>query len=362
MHFGQCPSYNAHDNLLKYDVYSMKKIDSILSRFKDPLNQLPLRQSPNLSKIKVEDKRVTVIVEAVLSDAAAYAELEKRLKTALSGVAELEFIVTAKATAAASRPQPQQFNTQGIKRIIAVASGKGGVGKSTLAANLATAFAVGGLKVGLLDADIYGPSVPKIMGLEGKKPGAESVGEQQLLIPLTAHGVKCLSVGFLLEAGAPLIWRGPMIIKALEQLIHRSRWAPLDVLVIDMPPGTGDAPLTLATRVPLVGAVLVSTPQEVALADVRKAAAAFKRLRVPLLGVVENMSGFVCPSCGETHDIFGNQNGVGELAAAYGIEFLGKIPFAPKISESSDFGKPLALEANNPFAAIAAKLAKKLKF
>ena len=337
----------------------MNKAEDIVSRFKDPLNNLSLGQSPNLTKLRAGKDKVTIIIEAPPAAAAAYARLEKEMGDALKGVARLEFIVTAK-TAGAPSPQPQRFNTEGIGKLVAVASGKGGVGKSTLAANLATAFAKRGLRSGLLDADIYGPSVPKMMGLEGKRPQSEARGEMRILKPLVAHGVKCLSVGFLLEAGAPLIWRGPMIIKALEQLLHRSAWAPLDVLVIDMPPGTGDAPLTLAARTPLAGAVLISTPQEVALADVRKAAAMFKRLKVRLLGVVENMGEFVCPSCGKAHNIFGDPNRVAARAATYGSELLGKIPFSPRISESSDAGKPIALEEDNPFSAIADKLAENL--
>ncbi len=340
-----------------YSVYNMNNPQSILARFKDPTNGLPLLESPNLSKLRVTGNAVMMIVTVPPEQAEQFRRMEPELSAAFKGK-KLELIVSAKPSPAP--PPRQQFNTEGIKKIVAVASGKGGVGKSTLAANLAASFAMEGLKSGLLDADIYGPSLPKMMGLEGEKPQAEGEGERQRLIPLEAHGVKCLSVGFLLEEGSPLIWRGPMIVKALEQLIHRSAWAPLDVLVIDMPPGTGDAPLTLAARTPLAGAMLISTPQEVALADVTRAAAMFKRLRVPLLGLVENMGVFVCPSCGESHRVFGPSRGVAELAADHRIELLASLPFEPELGRACDEGVPLCLRKPELFGQIADKLAKTL--
>lgn len=236
-------------------------------------------------------------------------------------------------------PQKESRGLPGVGAIIAVASGKGGVGKSTLAANLALGLASLGLRTGLLDADIYGPSVPRLLGLKGR-PTAEG----RMLQPLESWGLKVMSIGFLVEEETPMIWRGPMVMSAISQMLKEVNWAPLDVLVVDMPPGTGDAQLTMAQQVPLAGAVIVSTPQDLALIDARRGIAMFDKVNVPVLGVVENMSYFLCPHCGGRSDIFGH-GGARHEAQRLGVPFLGEVPLHLSIRETSDAGRPVVATA-----------------
>jgi ATP-binding protein involved in chromosome partitioning len=226
-----------------------------------------------------------------------------------------------------------------VRTIVAVASGKGGVGKSTVAVNLAVSLARAGHRTGLLDADIYGPSLPRMMGLS-RKP--EVRGDK--MIPLQAWGLSCMSIGFLVDEETPMIWRGPMVMGALEQMIGQVEWGALDILVVDMPPGTGDAQLTMAQRVSLTGAVIVSTPQDIALIDARRGVRMFERVHVPVLGLVENMSFFCCPACGHRAEIFGH-GGARMEAARLGTEFLGEVPLLLDIRTASDGGTPIAAAA-----------------
>ncbi|WP_428029461.1 Mrp/NBP35 family ATP-binding protein [Ancylobacter sp.] len=244
-------------------------------------------------------------------------------------------------------PQKGAPGLPGVGAIIAVASGKGGVGKSTLAANLALGLASFGLKVGLLDADIYGPSVPRLMGLKGRP---EVNG--RMITPMQAFGLKVMSIGFMVEEETPMIWRGPMVMSAISQMLKEVNWAPLDILVVDMPPGTGDAQLTMAQQVPLAGAVIVSTPQDLALIDARRGVAMFQKVNVPVLGVVENMSYFMCPHCGTRSDVFGH-GGARHEAQRLGVPFLGEVPLQMSIRETSDAGRPVvATRPDSPEAEI----------
>ena len=235
----------------------------------------------------------------------------------------------------------------GVDHIIAVASGKGGVGKSTTAVNLALALKEQGRKVGILDADIYGPSMPRLLGLKGQQP--QQLGGNKLE-PMQAYGLKVMSMGFLVDEETPMIWRGPMVMSALSQMLKDVAWGDLDVLVVDMPPGTGDAQLTMAQQVPLAGAVIVSTPQDLALIDARKGLNMFRKVNVPVLGLVENMSTFVCPHCGERSDIFGH-GGARSEASRLGVPFLGEVPLTLAIRETSDEGRPVV--ATDPSSAAA---------
>jgi ATP-binding protein involved in chromosome partitioning len=245
----------------------------------------------------------------------------------------------------------------GVGAIIAVASGKGGVGKSTTAVNLALGLRDLGLTVGMLDADIYGPSVPKLLAIRGKP---QLQGGNRLK-PMEGYGLKVMSIGFLVEEETPMIWRGPMVISALTQMLREVEWGTLDVMVVDMPPGTGDAQLTMAQQVPLRGAVIVSTPQDLALIDARRGIAMFNRVNVPVLGLVENMSYFVCPKCGERSDIFGH-GGAQHEAERQGVPFLGAVPLHMDIRETSDAGRPVvATEPDGPHARIYREIAAKVR-
>ena len=245
----------------------------------------------------------------------------------------------------------------GVAAIVAVASGKGGVGKSTTAVNLALGLRDLGLKVGMLDADIYGPSVPKLLAIRGRP---ETLGGNRLK-PMTGYGLTVMSIGFLVAEDTPMIWRGPMVMSALTQMLREVEWGTLDVMVVDMPPGTGDAQLTIAQQVPLAGAVIVSTPQDLALIDARRGVEMFKRVNVPLLGIVENMSYFVCPKCGERHDIFGH-GGAHAEADKLGVPFLGEVPLHMTIRETSDAGRPVvATEPDGPHAKVYREIATRVR-
>ena len=248
------------------------------------------------------------------------------------------------------RPAPGSI--PGVKTILAVASGKGGVGKSTTSANLALAFRSIGLKVGLLDADIYGPSMPRLLGMEGR-PEIEN----DRIVPMEQYGIKVMSMGFLQDEESPVIWRGPMVVSALMQMVREVEWGELDVLVLDMPPGTGDSQLTMAQQVPLTGSVIVSTPQDLALIDARKGLKMFKNVDVPIMGIIENMSTFICPHCGKSSDIFGH-GGAEEEARKLQVPFLGAVPLHMDIRLNSDAGTPVVVsEPEGPHAEIYRKIA-----
>ncbi len=284
----------------------------------------------------------------------------------LPGVISVTAVLTAEKK---SEPQAQQAQASsgrdhlelpGIEAIVAVASGKGGVGKSTTAVNLAVAIAQQGKRVALFDADIFGPSMPHMLGIADKKPHSDGT----TVYPLENHGVKVMSIGFMVAGDNPVIWRGPMVMGALEQMLKDVDWGDVDVMIVDMPPGTGDTQLTMSQRVPLSGAVIVSTPQDIALLDARKGLNMFRRVEVPILGVIENMSHYICPSCGHREDIFGS-GGAKRTAEELEVDFLGDIPLDLKIRETSDGGTPIvAADPESPLAkayvAIAGQIIEKL--
>jgi ATP-binding protein involved in chromosome partitioning len=300
--------------------------------------EVPAERGPQSEPLRKICEAMVLGVKGVKSVTAVLTAHEDHAQPARTEHAHHHHAQTPKP-AVNRQPPPAPAGIPGVKHIIAVASGKGGVGKSTVAVNLALSLSRLGLKVGLLDADIYGPSLPRLLGIT-EKP--ESDGHT--LHPITRHGIKTMSIGFLVKEDEAMIWRGPMVQSALTQMLNDVSWAPLDVLVLDMPPGTGDAQLTIAQRVPLKGAVIVSTPQDIALIDARKGIAMFKKTQVPILGLVENMSMFTCPDCGSSHAIFGH-GGARETAEKLGAPFLGEIPLVPRIRETSDAGTPVAVSA-----------------
>jgi ATP-binding protein involved in chromosome partitioning len=244
----------------------------------------------------------------------------------------------------------------GVGAIIAVASGKGGVGKSTVAANLALGLQANGLKVGVLDADIYGPSMPRMLGISGRPQTKDG----KILIPMENYGLKCMSMGFLVPEDTAMIWRGPMVMSALNQMLRDVAWGELDIMVVDLPPGTGDAQLTMAQQVPLAGAVIVSTPQDIALIDARRGLSMFEKVNVPVLGIIENMSYFLCPHCGERSEIF-SHGGARREAERLGTDFLGEVPLDLQIRETSDEGRPITVsEPGSPHALLFREIAAKV--
>ncbi|MFZ1469384.1 MAG: Mrp/NBP35 family ATP-binding protein [Paracoccaceae bacterium] len=312
---------------------------------------------------------IRFVIEAATPDDAralgpAQAQAEAALR-ALPGVAQVQAVMTAHGPAKKEPPSlkfgghatPQSGGPQkvsGVARILAVASGKGGVGKSTVSSNLAVALARQGRRVGLLDADIHGPSQAKMMGVSARPQSPDG----KIIEPVVAHGVRMMSLGLMLKEGEAVIWRGPMLMGALQQLLGQVNWGTLDVLIVDLPPGTGDVQLTLCQRTQLTGALVVSTPQDVALLDARKAIDMFEKLKTPILGLIENMSSYVCPNCGHEAHIFGH-GGVADEAARLNLPFLGELPLAIEVRQAGDAGMPIAA-GDGPLADAYARLAARL--
>jgi ATP-binding protein involved in chromosome partitioning len=339
---------------------------------------LPLPKTGVLSDILVADGKVFFSITVNAAVVQAWEPVRKRAEAAVKampGVVSVMVALTAerKAGAAApaappASPTPHRASPaaaraqgptsiQGVDAIIAVASGKGGVGKSTTAVNLALGLRDLGLKVGVLDADIYGPSTPKLLGIRGRPQTRGG----RTLIPMDGYGLKVMSIGFLIEEETPMIWRGPMVMSALTQMLREVDWGELDIMVVDMPPGTGDAQLTMAQQVPLKGAVIVSTPQDLALIDARRGISMFNRVNVPVLGIVENMSYFLCPECGTRSDIFGH-GGARREAERLGVPFLGEVPLHMDIREKSDAGLPVvATMPDGPHARIYRDIAARVR-
>jgi ATP-binding protein involved in chromosome partitioning len=334
-----------------------------LKALRDPASGRDLVTAGMVQGLTVKDGNVQFVLEVDPAQGAGLEPLRQQAEQAvlaLAGVASATAILTAHRNPAAAQPRPathheNHAHAQGpaqrpplpgagkaalpnIRSVIAVASGKGGVGKSTTAANLALALQAQGLKVGLLDADIYGPSQPRLMGLTGRPDSPDG----KTIVPHRVNGLPVMSIGFLVAEDTAMIWRGPMVQSALMQMLRDVQWGQLDCLVVDLPPGTGDAQLTMAQQVPLTGAVIVSTPQDIALLDVKKSIAMFRKVDVPILGLVENMSVFVCPNCGHESHVF-SHGGARREADKQGIRFLGEVPLDLRIRETSDAGRPIVL-------------------
>ncbi|MFK7751424.1 MAG: Mrp/NBP35 family ATP-binding protein, partial [Sedimentitalea sp.] len=327
------------------------KIDAALARFALP-DGGTLISRDMIRALSIEGDQVRFVIEAPSPAIAGQMEplraAVQAAVTALDGVAQAHVVLTAHGPAdkpappslkIGGHPKPQDGPSKpsGVDRILAIGSGKGGVGKSTVSSDLAVALARAGRKVGLLDADIYGPSQPRMMGVN-KRPASP---DGKTIIPLHAHGVTLMSIGFMVEAGKAVVWRGPMLMGALQQMLGQVEWGDLDVLIVDLPPGTGDVQLTLCTKSQLTGAIVVSTPQDVALIDARKALDMFDTLKTPVLGLIENMSMFTCPDCGAQHQIFG-QGGVAAEADALGVPLLGTLPIDLETRLAGDGGTPVA--------------------
>ena len=336
-----------------------KQIVAALKTIIEPAKQRDIVSLDMVSGLVVKDGNVGFTIEV---DPAVGNKMEPLRKAAekavydLPGVVSVTAVLTAEKSAGSAPRQQTAPRTgggsankplvPGVRSIVAVASGKGGVGKSTTAANLALALATLNLRVGVLDADIYGPSQPRMLGISGR-PGSP---DGKILTPLEGYGVKCMSMGFLVAEDTPMIWRGPMVTSALNQMLRDVAWGELDILIVDMPPGTGDAQLSMSQQVPLTGVVIVSTPQDIALLDARKGLNMFRKVDVPVLGIVENMSTFICANCGHETHIF-SHGGARNEAEKLGVDFLGELPLDIEIRETSDGGRPIVVShPDSPYA------------
>ena len=332
------------DNILQ-SIYSFTK------NYRDPDTNNVFDEKNEKIQVVEKNGNVNIILLVSNEKLEEYKKIADAFKNnidKIEGIFSVNVAMTSESQSAQSDQSDQSESRFKInaKNIIAVASGKGGVGKSTFAVNIAVALGELGKKVGILDADIYGPSVPRMMGISGRPEASEN----KKLIPLESYGIKCMSIGFLVGVDTPTIWRGPMIMKALEQMFNGVEWGELDYLIIDLPPGTGDAQLTLAQSSKLSGSIIVSTPQDVALTDARKGINMFKRVNVPLMGLVENMSYFICDNCNEKHFIFSN-DGAKKEAEKFQIPFLGSLPIDKELRIQSDEGRPACID--NPTGDIA---------
>ncbi|TMJ26373.1 MAG: iron-sulfur cluster carrier protein ApbC [Alphaproteobacteria bacterium] len=338
-------------------------VRGVLQTVIDPASGKDVLALGMVSGIATRGGHVAVTLEVDPARGAALEPLRQACEQAvraLPGVLSASAVMTAERPAqrpAAAAPPPRtghgpaaaaRIDVPGVKHIIAVASGKGGVGKSTTAVNLALGLAANGVATGLLDADIYGPSMPRMLAVKEKPESLDG----KMLKPIERYGIRTMSIGYIVAEDTPMIWRGPMVSSALEQMLRDVQWGELDVMVVDMPPGTGDAQLTLAQRVALSGAVIVSTPQDIALIDARKGLSMFRKVAVPVLGIVENMSYFLCPKCGERSEIFGH-GGAREEAEKLGVPFLGEVPLHLDIRMSSDSGHPIVIaQPDSPHAQV----------
>ncbi len=317
--------------------FNETEVQGALKNLIDPNTKKDFVSGKSVKNIKVAGVDVSLEILLGYPAKSVWSEIqamvESHLKSALPGIGKISVNVSSKVVPHAVQRGVKLV--EGVKNIIAVASGKGGVGKSTTAVNLALALAAEGARVGVLDADIYGPSQPTMLGITGQPESADG----KSLMPMLSHGLQAMSIGFLIDADTPMIWRGPMVTQALDQLLHQTKWDNLDYLVVDLPPGTGDIQLSLAQNVPVTGAVIVTTPQDIALLDARKGLKMFEKVGIKIVGIVENMSTHICTQCGHEEHIFGAGGGE-KMCADYNTEFLGGLPLDIRIREQADSGTP----------------------
>ena len=333
-----------------------EQIEEAIKGYVEPHLQRDLVSAKSVKNIEIDGDKVKVTVELGFPAKGIFDEISQAVKSAveaLEGVTSADVDISSKVVAHSVQKALKPIDN--VKNIIAVASGKGGVGKSTVAVNLALALSAEGASVGILDADIYGPSQPRMLGISGKPESNDG----QTLEPMKSYDLQAMSIGFLIDEETPMIWRGPMVTQALEQLLNDTNWSDLDYLIIDLPPGTGDTQLTLAQKVPVSGAIVVTTPQEIALLDARKGFKMFEKVEVPILGIVENMSTHICSKCGEVEAIFGEGGGQ-RMAEEYGVDFLGGLPLDISIREGTDSGKPsVVADPESKIAQIYREIARK---
>ena len=327
---------------------TVETVQTALKGLIDPNTQIDFVTSKSVKNLKVDSGDISLDIALGYPAKSQFDAIRKSVINALRELPEVKNVsVNVSSQIVAHAVQRGVKLLPGVKNIIAVASGKGGVGKSTTAVNLALALSAEGANVGMLDADIYGPSQPTMLGITGRP---ESV-QENTMEPMEGHGLQTNSIGFLIEEDAPMIWRGPMVTSAFEQILRQTRWRDLDYLIVDMPPGTGDIPLTLAQTVPVTGAVIVTTPQDIALLDARKGLLMFEKVGVPIVGIIENMSTYVCPSCGHEEHVFGTGGGQ-KMCNDYGADFLGALPLNLSIRQQADAGCPTVVA--DPDGAISA--------
>ena len=336
---------------------TVEAVQGVLKSLIDPNTNVDFVTAKNIKNLKVEDGDISLDIVLGYPAKSQFDAIRKAAINSLRnlpGVKNVSVNVTSQIVAHAVQRGVKLL--PGVKNIIAVASGKGGVGKSTTAVNLALALAAEGAQVGILDADIYGPSQPMMLGITGRPDSLE----ENTIEPMEGHGLQASSIGFLIDDDAPMVWRGPMVTSALEQLLRQTRWRDLDYLVVDMPPGTGDIQLTLSQKVPVTGSVIVTTPQDIALLDARKGLKMFEKVGVPIVGIIENMSTYVCPSCGHEEHVFGTGGGE-KMCKDYGVEFLGALPLNLSIREQADAGRPTVIaDPDGAISAIYKNIARRL--
>jgi ATP-binding protein involved in chromosome partitioning len=334
---------------------SESRVQEALRALVDPNTAKDFLASRAVRNVKVSGDDVSLDIELGYPGKSQHEPIRRQIVQALKAAGAANTTVRVSSKVVAHAVQRGVKLIPGIKNIIAVASGKGGVGKSTTAVNLALALAAEGAAVGVLDADIYGPSQPTMLGIAGRPESKDG----KSLEPMQGHGLQAISIGFLIDVDTPMVWRGPMVTQALEQLLKDTRWRDLDYLVVDLPPGTGDIQLTLAQKVPVTGAVIVTTPQDIALIDARKGLKMFEKVGIPILGVVENMSYHECPKCGHESHIFGT-GGAERMCKDYGTELLGQLPLAESIRSQADSGKPTVVsDPDGPLAEIYRRIARR---